>query len=142
MTQLNKDISPDAYNEFFSDVATAVQQHRVQAIQSVQTISNQLYWNIGELIIKKQEEFGWGKSAILLLSRDLPQLIGEGVSWSLRNLQSMKQLVAEYSNLKPLVSHLQGSNSENSNVNQAGSQLENTNVKQPASHVECFKLTN
>ncbi len=38
MTQLNKNISPDAYNEFLSDVATAVQQHRVQAIQSVQTI--------------------------------------------------------------------------------------------------------
>ena len=47
----------------------------------------------------------------------------------------MKQLVAEYSNVKPPVSHLEGSNSENSNVNQAGSQLENTNVKQPASHL-------
>lgn len=129
MPQLNKDIAPDAYNEFLSDVATAVQQHRVQAIQAVQTISNQLYWSIGELIIKKQEEFGWGKSVILLLSKDLPQLIGEGVSWSPRNLQFMKQLVAEYSNVKPLVSHL-----ENTNVNQAGSHLENPNVKPSVSH--------
>ena len=139
MTQLNKDISPDAYNEFLSDVATAVQEHRVQAIQSVQTISNQLYWSIGELIIKKQEEFGWGKSVILLLSRDLPQLIGEGVSWSPRNLQFMKQLVVEYSNVKSPVSHLEVSNSQNSNVNQADSQLENTNVKQPASHLDYVK---
>ena len=122
MTLLNKDIAPDAYNEFLSDVASAVQQHRVQAIQSVQTISNQLYWSIGELIIKKQLEFGWGKSVILLLSRDLPQLIGEGVSWSPRNLQFMKQLVAEYSN-----------------VNQAASQLETANVKQPVSHLEYVK---
>ena len=129
MPQLNKDIAPDAYNEFLSDVATAVQQHRGQAIQAVQTISNQLYWSIGELIIKKQEEFGWGKSVILLLSKDLPQLIGEGVSWSPRNLQFMKQLVAEYSNVKPLVSHL-----ENTNVNQAGSHLENPNVKPSVSH--------
>jgi hypothetical protein len=30
MTQLNKDISPDSYNEFLSDVATAGQQNRVQ----------------------------------------------------------------------------------------------------------------
>lgn len=139
MTQLNKNISPDAYNEFLSDVATAVQQHRLQAIQSVQTISNQLYWNIGELIIQKQEEFGWGKSVILLLSRDLPQLIGEGVSWSPRNLQFMKQLVVEYSNVKSPVSHLEVSNSQNSNVNQADSQLENTNVKQPASHLDYVK---
>jgi predicted nuclease of restriction endonuclease-like (RecB) superfamily len=139
MTQLNKDISPDAYNEFLSDVATAVQQHRLQAIQSVQTISNQLYWNIGELIIQKQLEFGWGKSVILLLSRDLPQLIGEGVSWSPRNLQFMKQLVVEYSNVKSPVSHLEVSNSQNSNMNQADSQLENTNVKQPASHLDYVK---
>ena len=122
MTQLNKDILPEAYNEFLSDVATAVQQHRVQAIQSVQTISNQLYWNIGELIIKKQMEFGWGKSVILLLSRDLPQLIGEGVSWSPRNLQFMKQLVAEYSNVK-----------------QPASQLENPNVNQLDSHLKYIK---
>ena len=131
MTQLNKDILPEAYNEFLSDVATAVQQHRVQAIESVQTISNQLYWNIGELIIKKQLEFGWGKSVILLLSRDLPQLIGEGVSWSPRNLQFMKQLVAEYSNVNQAASHL-----ENTNVKQAVSQLENTNVKPLVSHLE------
>ncbi len=107
MTQLDKNISPEAYNEFLSDVATAVQHHRVQAVQSVQTISNQLYWHIGELIIKKQLEFGWGKSVILLLSQDLPRLIGEGVSWSPRNLQFMKQLVAEYSNVKHPVSHLE-----------------------------------
>lgn len=134
MTQLNKNISPDAYNEFLSDVATAVQQHRVQAIQSVQAISNQLYWHIGELIIKKQLEFGWGKSVILLLSRDLPRLIGEGISWSPRNLQFMKQLVAEYSNINHLVSRL-----ENPNVKQAVSHLENANMKQPASYLEYVK---
>lgn len=134
MSQLNKNIAPDAYNEFLSDVATAVQQHRVQAIQSVQTISNQLYWNIGELIIKKQEEFGWGKSVILLLSQDLPQLIGEGVSWSPRNLQFMKQLVSEYSNVNQAGSYL-----ENANVKQPASQLENTNVKPPVSHLEYVK---
>ena len=119
MNQLNKNISPDDYNEFLSVVATAVQQHRLQAIESVQTIANQLYWNIGELIIKKQSEFGWGKSVINLLSQDLPNIIGEGVSWSPRNLQFMKQLVSEYTNMKPSVSHL-----DNSNVKQAVSHLE------------------
>jgi hypothetical protein len=77
---------------------------------------------LGELIIKKQAEFGWGKSVILMLSQDLPQLIGEGVSWSPRNLQFMKQLVTEYSN-----------------VNQAGSHLENENAKQAVSHLDYVK---
>jgi predicted nuclease of restriction endonuclease-like (RecB) superfamily len=139
MSQLHHNISSDAYNEFLSDVATAVQEHRVQAIQSVQTISNQLYWTIGELIIKKQEEFGWGKSVILLLSQDLPQLIGEGVSWSPRNLQFMKQLVAEYSNVKPPVSHFENFNVENPNVNQPDSHLEKANVNQAGSHLKYVK---
>ena len=139
MTQSNKDISPVAYAAFLSDVANAVQQHRVEAIQAVQTISNQLYWNIGELIIKKQEEFGWGKSVILMLSQDLPQLIGEGVSWSPRNLQFMKQLVTEYSNVNQADSHLESSKSENLNVKQAASHLENTNVNQAGSHLENLK---
>ncbi|WP_310559044.1 DUF1016 N-terminal domain-containing protein, partial [Flavobacterium sp.] len=118
MSQKNE-IQSEIYHLLLDEVAGLVQNHRIQAVQSVQTISNQLYWNIGELIIKKQEEFGWGKSVILMLSQDLPQLIGEGVSWSPRNLQFMKQLVTEYSN-----------------VNQADSHLENANAKPAVSHLE------
>ncbi len=108
------------YNHLLDEVAGLVQSHRIRAVQSVQTISNQLYWNIGELIIKKQEEFGWGNSIIESLSKDLPNLIGEGISWSTRNLQFMKQLVVEYSN-----------------VNQVDSFL--PNVKQPVSHLDNIK---
>jgi predicted nuclease of restriction endonuclease-like (RecB) superfamily len=103
----NNEIQTNNYQLLLDEVAGLVQTHRVQAIQSVQTISNQLYWNIGELIIKKQEEFGWGKSIIESLSKDLPDLIGDGVSWSTRNLQFMRQLVLEYSNVKQPASHLE-----------------------------------
>ncbi len=129
----NTEIQSENYNLLLDKVAVMVQTHRIQAVQSVQTISNQLYWNIGELIIKKQEEFGWGKSIIESLSKDLPSLVGDGVSWSTRNLQFMRQLVLEYSNVKPADSLL-------SNVKQPVSHLEKNNqilnVKQPASHLE------
>ncbi len=125
----NNEIPTNNYQLLLDEVAGLVQTHRVQAVQSVQTISNQLYWNIGELIIKKQEEFGWGKSIIESLSKDLPGLIGDGVSWSTRNLQFMRQLVLEYSNVNQAGSLLV-------NVKQLGSQLESTNVKQVASHLE------
>ena len=115
-------IEPSQYQHLLVEVAGLVQSHRIQAVQSVQTISNQLYWNIGELIIKKQQEFGWGNSVIESLSKDLPNLIGEGISWSTRNLQFMRQLVLEYSNVKLAVS-----------------QLEISNVKQAASHLEKVK---
>jgi predicted nuclease of restriction endonuclease-like (RecB) superfamily len=122
MSNQNNEIATKNYQLLLDEVAGLVQNHRFQAVQSVQTISNQLYWNIGELILKKQEEFGWGKSIIESLSKDLPSLIGDGISWSTRNLQFMRQLVLEYSNVKLPASHLQ-----------------NTNVKQPASHLEIAK---
>ncbi|WP_396165875.1 DUF1016 N-terminal domain-containing protein [Flavobacterium sp.] len=115
-------IEPSQYQHLLVEVAGLVQSHRIQAVQSVQTISNQLYWNIGELIIKKQQEFGWGNSVIESLSKDLPNLIGEGISWSTRNLQFMRQLVLEYSN-----------------VNQAASHLEISNVKPAVSHLDYIK---
>ncbi len=84
-----------------------VHDYRVKAVQNVQTISNHLYWNIGGLILKKQAEFGWGKSIVEQLSKDLNRYIGEGVSWSPRNLWFMRQLVDEYSNLKQAVSEVE-----------------------------------
>ena len=142
------EIQIESYNHLLDEVASLVQNNRVQAIQSVQTISNQLYWNIGELIIKKREKFGWGNSIIDSLSKDLPHLIGEGISWSTRNLRFMRQLVLEYSHVNqagPLLSNLKPSVSdldliiENTNVKQAASHLEILNVKQAASHLENIK---
>jgi len=120
MTKAIKNLSPEAYQQFVVEVVNLVQNHRVKAIQAVQSFSNQLYWNIGELIIKKQQEFGWGKSVVEQLSKDLNYQLGDAVSWSPRNLWFMRQLVNEYSN-----------------VNQPGSEI--TNVKQPASHIENLK---
>lgn len=112
----NEQIISQQYQQFLVEITDMVQNHRIQAVQSVQTISNNLYWNIGELIIKKQEEFGWGKSIVEILSNDLTKLIGEGISWSPRNLWFMRQLVNEYSNLNQL-------DSESLNLNQADSDL-------------------
>ncbi len=135
MSQKNE-IQSENYHLLLDEVAGLVQNHRIQAVQSVQTISNQLYWNIGELIIKKQEEFGWGNSIIESLSKDLPNLIGDGISWSTRNLQFMRQLVLEYSNVNQADSLLP-------NVKPTVSYLEKetkiSNVKQPASHLENIK---
>ena len=122
----SKNISKETYQRFLSDVVTMVQNHRAIAVQSVQAINNQLYWNIGELILKMQAQHGWGKSIVEQLSNDLQHKIGEGVSWSPRNLWLMRQLVDHYSNLKQPVSDLENDN--NLNVNQLGSHLVNENV--------------
>lgn len=105
--EYNEQIISQQYQQFLVEITDLVQNHRIQAAQSVQSISNNLYWNIGELIIKKQKEFGWGKSIVEILSKDLTKLIGEGISWSPRNLWFMRQLVNEYSNLNQVDSDLE-----------------------------------
>lgn len=107
MKMIDTNISSEAYQAFLTEIINMVKNHRIHAVQSIQTISNQLYWNIGELIIRKQKENGWGKSVVEQLSRDLKRQIGEGVSWSPRNLWFMRQLVEEYSNLKQPVSEIE-----------------------------------
>lgn len=104
--KVSKKPSKAIYQRFLGDVLSMVQNHQIVAVQSVQSINNQLYWNIGELILKMQKEHGWGKSIIEILSNDLQHHIGKGVSWSARNLWLMRQLVDDYSNLKQPVSDL------------------------------------
>jgi len=122
----DKNVSKDVYQRFLNDVVTMVQNHRAVAVQSVQSINNQLYWNIGELILKMQREHGWGKSIVEKLSNDLQHQIGEGVSWSPRNLWFMRQLVTEYSNLNQLGSERKNNN--NLNLKQPASDLINNNI--------------
>ena len=125
--KVNKKPSKVLYQRFLEDVLTMVQNHQIVAVQSVQAISNQLYWNIGELILKMQQEHGWGKSIIEILSTDLQHHIGKGVSWSSRNLWMMRQLVDDYSNLKQPVSDL-----SNRNISK---------LKQPVSDLEKFNIS-
>lgn len=132
----NKSISKEAYQRFLKDVVIMVQSHRAAAVQRVQSINNQLYWNIGELILKMQQQHGWGKSIVEKLSNDLQHQIGKGVSWSPRNLWFMRQLVTEYSNLKQIGSELNITN--NLNLKQPDSDLENDDsldIKQLVSRV-------
>lgn len=119
MTNIASNKIETEYQDFVTEIIDMVQHHRVQAVQIVQSYTNQLYWEIGELIIKRQQEYGWGKSIVKQLSNDLNHRLGDGISWSPRNLWFMRQLVEEYSK-----------------VNQADSLLDSTEVKRPVSLLE------
>ncbi|TAE39657.1 MAG: DUF1016 family protein, partial [Sphingobacteriales bacterium] len=116
------------YRSFFDEVVSIIQSHRLVAVQSVQSISNQLYWHIGELILEKQKKFAWGKSVVEQLSLDLTAQLGGEVSWSTRNLWFMRQLVAEYTEQLQEIE-------ENGKRNQLGSQLDISFLKQLVSEI-------
>ena len=132
-----------AYKILVEQIAQVVQQSRVHAVKTVQQTTNLLYWEIGKLIIERQNEYGWGASIVDNLSMDLQAKIGAGQSWSSRNLRLMRQLyedysqltVSEKSNVKQIVSHLTKSNTRRLSSNKTL-----PNVKQPVSHLENIKL--
>jgi len=55
-----------------------------------------LYYSIGNLIVEKQTEYGWGASIVEQLSKDLQEITDATISFSERNLWLMKQLFVEY----------------------------------------------
>lgn len=69
----------------------------------------QLYWKIGELIVQRQEQEGWGKSVVEKLSKDLCAEIPDSKGYSARNLWDMRRFYSEYRekpNLRQLVAEI------------------------------------
>ena len=70
----------------------------------------QLYWWLGQQIVKAQERYGWGKSVVEQLSTDLKQLFkGVNYGFSPQNLWYMRQFYLEYKdypNLQQLVGEI------------------------------------
>ena len=111
------------YIEFFQNIKTQVLNARIRAARVLNGEMIQLYWNIGKEIVTRQEEFGWGKSVVEKLSRDLKKELPNTHGFSSRNLWDMRKFYEEYkdhSNLRQLVAEIPwGHNSfstENSNA--------------------------
>jgi len=119
-----------AYNVLVDEIAQVVQQSQVYAVQSVQRTASLVYWEIGKLIIEKQQQYGWGTPIVENLSMDILAKIGAAQSWSARNLRLMRQLYEDYS---------QATINDESNEKQAVSHLQNTNGKQPVADLQNIK---
>lgn len=103
------DIQNSDYQSFFGEVKTKIREAQYRALKAVNKELIQLYWELGKMIVERQTQFGWGKSIVENLSKDLqiefPNENGFGVS----SLWSMRQLYLEYqhdTNLQPLVGEI------------------------------------
>ena len=85
-----------SYREFFVEIKEKVRASQLTALRAVNKELISLYWSIGELIVKKQEEQGWGKAVVDLLGKEL-QLDFSGVKgFSSRNLWNMRNFYLNY----------------------------------------------
>jgi len=102
---MNK-IDQTAYKNFVEEIKEKVYQAQYEALKSVNKELIKLYWEIGESIIEKQEQYGWGKSIVENLSKDLQKEFPGVKGFSSSNLWRMRNFFTEYqgnTKLAPLV---------------------------------------
>ena len=66
-----KNIIGKEYIRFLNEIKSRIASARVQASWSVNKELLKLYWDIGRIIITRQEKYGWGQSVVEKLAIDL-----------------------------------------------------------------------
>lgn len=84
------------YSHWRDEIISIIERSKLQAVLNVNKEMLALYWSIGNDILRKQEELGWGAQVIKQLSNDLHYHFPEDDGYSERNLKYMRQFAAEY----------------------------------------------
>lgn len=88
---------PDGYGQLLDEIKQRISAARVKAALSVNRELIALYWDIGRLIVQRQQREGWGRGVIEQLGRDI-QVAFPGISgFSPSNLWRMRLLYIAYS---------------------------------------------
>lgn len=94
------------YTQLLIDVKERVRSAQLAALKVVNTELVGLYWDLGRMIVERQDQAGWGKSVVERLSQDLRREFPGVAGFSVQNLWYMRQFYLEYrghEKLQPLV---------------------------------------
>jgi len=90
-------LNPKDYETFLSDLKTRIRAAQVQAALAVNRELVLLYWQIGQDILTRQQQQGWGAKVIDTLAKDLQREFPEMKGFSSRNLKYMRAFAEAYS---------------------------------------------
>lgn len=88
MTQIS--LTDDQYAEWLAELKTKIQQSRLKATLSVNRELILLYWQIGQDIIERQQQYQWGDKVLDTLAKDLRIAFPEIKGFSKTNLKYMR----------------------------------------------------
>lgn len=88
---------PDTYSNILKDIKEKITATRLRTVISANTELILLYWDIGRLILQKQDEEGWGARVIDRLSYDLREAFPDMKGFSPRNLKYMRSFAGAWS---------------------------------------------
>lgn len=84
------------YHDWLSSIKARVQAAQTRAVLAVHAEQVQLYWEIGQSILQKQREEGWGSGVVRKLADDLRAALPDAKGLSYTNLRYMQRLAGEY----------------------------------------------
>ncbi|MEL7144197.1 MAG: PDDEXK nuclease domain-containing protein [Cyanobacteria bacterium J06573_11] len=105
----NKSLPPQdvvRYAELIGDIKQRIRSAQNKAIRAVNRELIALYWDIGEIIVSRQEGETWGKAVVQSIAQDLRKEFPKITGFSASNLWRMKLFYESYQRsekLAPLV---------------------------------------
>src|SRR5690554_3910080 len=81
---------PESYGNWLTDLKSRIQTAQQRAVRAVNRELVVLYWQIGQDILQRQAEQGWGAKVIERLSHDLRIAFPEMKGFSRANLMYMR----------------------------------------------------
>ena len=91
-------IDKQTYIPLLKEIVERINIARINASRAINYSAIHLNFEIGELIVERQEEYGWGKSIVEKLSTDLKKIFGGIDGYSVQNLWLMRQFYLAYRN--------------------------------------------
>jgi len=88
---------PEKYGEFLTKLKERISRERFKAILSANSALVLMYWDIGQSILERQRDKGWGAKVIDRLSRDLKKAFPDMSGFSPRNLKYMRKFAESWS---------------------------------------------
>lgn len=82
---------PDDYLQFLQDLKSRIRSERIKTVLSANVTMVMLYWDIGQAILKKQDNEGWGAKTIDRMAYDLKEEFPDMRGFSSRNLKYMRK---------------------------------------------------
>ena len=97
------------YIAFLKEAKKQVLATKIQIVKTACREQIKLYWWFGQHIVEAQVKFGWGKSIVERLAKDLSKAFNSTHGFSVQNLWYMRQFYLEYKdfpNLQQLVGEI------------------------------------
>src|SRR6266508_1949079 len=95
-TQTTSTSLPAGYGRLLTDIKTRIRTAQLRAVQAANRELVLLYWDIGHLILERQQLAGWGAKVIDRLATDLKRTFPNLHGFSPRNLKYMRAFASAY----------------------------------------------